>query len=69
MNWIDDHVAIGNSLEAQDINVLRESSIASVLSLDGSLRSEVAERLGLRQVVSVRLVDGPATTCGCSALR
>jgi protein-tyrosine phosphatase len=58
MNWIDDHVAIGNYLDAQDVNLLRASAIASVLSLDGSLGPGDAERLGVRAVVAMRLIDG-----------
>ncbi len=41
VDWITEHVAIGNYLEAQDTELLRRHGFRSVLSLDGSL---VAER-------------------------
>jgi hypothetical protein len=34
MDWITDRVAVGNYLEAQDADLLRKESIASVLCLD-----------------------------------
>jgi protein-tyrosine phosphatase len=58
MDWITDQVAIGNYLEAQDVELLRRHGFRSVLSLDGTLADEHAADLGLAEVVSVRLVDG-----------
>jgi len=59
MDWITDHVAIGNYLEVQDTDLLRRYGFRSALSLDGTLPPERAAELGLGEVVSIRLVDGP----------
>jgi hypothetical protein len=58
MDWITDRVAIGNYLEAQDPELLRRSGFQSVLSLDGTLSSEDACRLGVGAVAAFRLIDG-----------
>jgi protein tyrosine phosphatase (PTP) superfamily phosphohydrolase (DUF442 family) len=58
VDWITDEIAIGNYLEAQDAELLRHHGFQSVLSLDGSLTSGDAGRLGVAVVVAFRLVDG-----------
>ncbi len=58
MDWITDHIAIGNYLEAQDPEVLRRHGIRSVVSLDGTLSSGDAARLGIAAVAGFRLIDG-----------
>jgi hypothetical protein len=58
MDWITDAIAIGNYLEAQNTELLRHHGFRSVLSLDGSLTSDDAGRLGVAVVVAFRLVDG-----------
>jgi protein-tyrosine phosphatase len=58
MDWITDTIAIGNHLEAQDVNLLRESEFKSVLSLDGTLTQKHAEEFGLARVVTTVLIDG-----------
>ncbi len=59
MDWITDEVAIGNYLEAQDAALLKQHGFRSVLSLDGTLTEQHAARLGLSEVASYRLIDGP----------
>lgn len=58
MNWITEAVAIGTSVEAQDVSVLRAGRFRSLLSLDGSLTESNAADLGLTEIVSVPLRDG-----------
>jgi hypothetical protein len=59
VDWITDTIAIGNYLEAQDRQLLQSQSIASVLSLDGTLRGMDAGALGLREIEIVPLEDRP----------
>jgi hypothetical protein len=58
VNWITDRVAIGNYLEAQDAEFLREHGFRSALSLDGTLDEGCAATLGLAEVACIRLIDG-----------
>lgn len=58
MDWITEQIAIGNYLDAQDANLLRQGGFQSVLSLDGTLAEERAVELSLLEVVSVKLIDG-----------
>jgi protein-tyrosine phosphatase len=57
MDWITDRVAVGNYLEAQDADLLRKESIASVLSLDRTLQGRNAADLGLQTITVVPLED------------
>lgn len=59
MNWITEKIAIGNYLEAQDVELLRRENIQSVLSLDGTLENQVAAALGLKEFRVVKLQDAP----------
>ncbi len=59
MDWITDRVAIGNYLEARDAALLKQHGFRSALSLDGTLAERDATELGLSEVVSYPLVDGP----------
>lgn len=59
MDWITDHIAIGNYLDAQDAAQLQRAGIASILSLDGSLAGRDPAELGVRQIAVVKLIDGP----------
>lgn len=63
MDWITDHIAIGNYLDAQNIDLLRESGFRSALSLDGTLTAQHAAQMGLAEIVCVRLIDGPGMNC------
>ena len=58
MDWITDHVAIGNHLDAQDTALHQEAGVKSVLSLDGTLQPKQAEEMGLLQIVTTMLIDG-----------
>jgi len=59
MDWITENIAVGNYLEAQDAELLRREGVRSVLSLDRTLTVHDAQRLGLEEVESVPLEDGP----------
>lgn len=59
MDWITEHVAIGNYLEAQDVALLRREGVASVLCLDRTLRGRDAAELGLREIEVLPLEDAP----------
>lgn len=59
MDWITDDVAIGNYIEAQDVEFLSRNGFRSVLSLDGTLSRWEPEDLGLDEVVVIPLKDGP----------
>ncbi len=59
VDWITEHVAIGNYLEAQDGALLREHKFRSAVSLDGTLDEKHAALYGLEKVASYPLIDGP----------
>jgi protein phosphatase slingshot len=59
VDWIDRDIAIGNYLEAKDAELLQKESIASALSLDGTLSGVQPESLNLKRIEVVRLEDGP----------
>jgi protein-tyrosine phosphatase len=59
VDWITDRVAIGNYLEARDSALLKRHGFRSALSLDGTLAERDDTELGLSEVVSYPLVDGP----------
>jgi protein-tyrosine phosphatase len=59
MDWITDDVAIGNYIEALDVELLRREKFASALSLDGTLRDKDPADCGLRQIEVVPLEDAP----------
>ena len=59
MDWITDQIAIGNYLDAQDVELLRREGIASILCLDGSLAGRAPADLGVRKIAVVKLTDGP----------
>ncbi len=59
MDWITDDIAIGNYLEAQDVDLLRQHGIKSIVSLNRTLHDADAARLGLQAVRSIPLEDGP----------
>jgi protein tyrosine phosphatase (PTP) superfamily phosphohydrolase (DUF442 family) len=59
MDWITDQIAIGNYLDAQDLELLRREGIASILCLDGCLAGRVPSELGVQKIAVVTLQDGP----------
>ncbi len=59
MDWITDEIAIGNYLEAVDVEMLQRENFASALSLDGTLYGREPVDYGLRRIEVVRLEDAP----------
>lgn len=59
MDWITEHVAIGNFADAQDLDLFQQEGIQSVLGLINTLGGKDPSSLGLRRIVVVPLTDGP----------
>jgi len=59
MDWITKNVAIGNYLDALDIDLIRREQISSALSLDGTLHGKCPTDHGLKRIEVVGLDDGP----------
>jgi len=59
VDWITDDVAIGNYLEALDVELLHREKFASALSLDGTLHGKDPADIGLRRIEVVPLEDAP----------
>lgn len=68
VDWITDEVAIGNCVEAHDVELLRRHGFGSVLSLDGTLSPPDARLLGVDQVRAFDLIDGAGNQPGALAL-
>lgn len=58
MDWITEQIAIGNHVEASDVEVLRKESIASVLGLTRTLAGLEPAKLGLKEIEVFPLEDG-----------
>jgi len=59
VDWIEEDIAIGNFVEAKDVELLEKASISSALSLDGTLSGVQPQSLKLKRIEVVRLEDGP----------
>jgi protein-tyrosine phosphatase len=59
MDWITDNIAIGNYLDALDVDLIRREQISSALSLDGTLHAKRPTDQGLNRIEVVGLEDGP----------
>jgi protein-tyrosine phosphatase len=59
MDWITDTIAIGNYLDAQDMEVRRSSGIRSMICLNGKLRDVRPETMELKALDNYDLKDGP----------
>jgi hypothetical protein len=59
MDWITDEIAVGNYLEALDVELLHREKFASALSLDGTLHGKDPADCGLRRIEVVPLEDAP----------
>jgi protein-tyrosine phosphatase len=59
MDWITAEIAIGNYIDALDVDLLRRERLRSALSLDGTLYAKRAEDIGLQRIEVVRLEDEP----------
>jgi protein-tyrosine phosphatase len=57
LDWITDKIAIGNYLDALDVELIRRESLASALSLDGTLHGKDAGECGLKRIEVVCLED------------
>jgi hypothetical protein len=59
MDWITESVAIGNYLDAQDIELHRSEGVRSLLCLDGKLRGVAPQSIGLDALEVFDMKDGP----------
>ncbi len=64
MNWITEDIAIGNYLDAKNVELLKKEKIQSVISLNG--QSHDAEALGIDSdnIAKFNLIDGPGNDIG-----
>ncbi len=58
MDKITERIWIDNSLEAKDRESLRLAGIRSTLCLDGCMKGEEAEEVGVDRIEVVELIDG-----------
>jgi protein-tyrosine phosphatase len=61
MDWITNKIAIGNYLDAKDVELLKREGVKSILSLDGTPAVIEPKELGVRKIVIRRLQDGAET--------
>ncbi|MDF1660326.1 MAG: dual specificity protein phosphatase [Planctomycetota bacterium] len=59
MDWINDEIFIGNRPDAHDLNLLEEYGIQGILSLDGSMVRKKAVEFGVKDLIGIKLIDGP----------
>jgi protein-tyrosine phosphatase len=59
MDMITDAIAIGNYLDAEDVELRRAAGIRSMICLNGKLRGVSPETLGLDALDNYDLKDGP----------
>jgi protein-tyrosine phosphatase len=59
VDWITDQIAIGNYLDALNVELIRSSKFGSALSLDGILHGKDPAEFGLRRIETVMLEDAP----------
>ncbi|MEM7232998.1 MAG: dual specificity protein phosphatase [Planctomycetota bacterium] len=64
MDWITDKLAIGNYLDAGNVETLQDAKIRCVLTLDGNLRDARPENLGVERIESFSIIDGPGNDAG-----
>ena len=57
MDWITDKIAIGNYLDAKNVELISKEKIASILSLDGTLLGVAAKELGVKRIEVRKLQD------------
>ncbi len=58
MDKITNDIWIGSSADANDLDALRREGIQSILCLDGCQLEIKADKLGVKQIEVVELVDG-----------
>ena len=59
MNCIAPRIFIGNTLEANDPEILQRDRIRAILCLCGCMKNTSAHELGVEELVVVHLEDGP----------
>jgi protein-tyrosine phosphatase len=59
MDWITNDIAIGNYLDALDVDLIRREQICSALRLDGTLHGKCPTEHGLKRIEVVGLNDAP----------
>jgi protein-tyrosine phosphatase len=59
VDWITNEIAIGNYLEALDVELLQREKFASALSLDATLHGKDPAECGLQRIEVVPLEDAP----------
>lgn len=59
MDWINDEILIGNRPDAHDLHLLEKHGVQSILSLDGSMVHKNAVELGVKDLVGIKIIDGP----------
>ena len=59
MNWITEHIAIGDRLDAHNVELRERAGFRCVISLDGSMTEVQALVLGYDDCISAVLKDGP----------
>ncbi len=59
MDWITNEIAVGNYLEALNLELLGREKFVSALSLDGTLHGKDPAEFGLQRIEVVRLEDAP----------
>src|SRR5262245_18903366 len=57
MDWITDKIAIGNYLDARNVQLISDEKISSILCLDGELAGIKPKDLGVRRIEIKRLQD------------
>lgn len=59
MDWITDDILIGNRPDARDLELIEKHGIEAILSLDGSMVKKKAAQFGVKNMVGIKLIDGP----------
>ena len=58
MDWMTEHIAIGNRLDAHNSDLRQSARFRAVVSLDGSMSRDQALALGYDDCVTANLNDG-----------
>lgn len=58
MDWITDHIAIGNHLEATDAEMISSGGFQAILCLDGKLHGKSPTELAVERIAVFDLIDG-----------
>ena len=58
MDWITEHIAIGNHIDAHNVALRKRFGFSAVVSLDGSMTAAAAEANGYDDWFITTLIDG-----------